>query len=243
MSQYIEDLNLKDFCDIYDKLLRVSDKSKGLLLNGYKWVKDIYNFDNDISEINTIFNDYALNMSSLCSIYLDKVICYNPMIVKSFMYGKSITDTHTDKSRLIVGLTTDEKKLADSYRFDFYKVLDKFCPNIISNKFWSSPIGISYPLMDTLSDIFDTSFLGRVCHIYMKNNIPCADFLFRFNSDLYEDVVFKLVSSIINNFGHNIKEVFISFNSSDTSYNRNILLCNEVIVRRNSDGELTLTIY
>lgn len=257
---YGEGLSVETLYDVYGKLTKLPDDTKNVLFKyGYSWERDnskdydtitsVYNsisqkkystgeISNKVDEVNSIFNSYAIDATALFSISLERVVCYNPKIAKNFMFGESTNEVRRDVPSLFIGLVDGNSKV--------YNVLNKCCPNIINYKSWSNPKSLSNDFKTFISKIFvDTIFAGKIVHLYMKGNTPVIDILFESKNSIHNEAVDKLVSKVIDTFGTNIKEIYISFNMDNNQNNGmlDMLLSGEVIARKNNDDELTLTIY
>lgn len=186
-------------------------------------------------KIRGLFSPYALESENYSHIEVDGVVCYNPKIVGKYINSDNSNSTNYYNPQLFIFLADDLKRLKTLD--DIYKVFDKFCPCLVGGKSWSSPKWLPKGSENFLKATIGTNF-EYTSHLYMKNGSPVVEFLFKdggfdYNSRSNVD---ELTNWVIQNFGSNIKEVYIVFNGGK-------LRGNEVIACKNPDGELTLTIY
>lgn len=187
------------------------------------------------ASIKGMFSPYALDGDNYNHIETDGVICYNPKIVGKYIDTDNTVNTEYYNPQLFMFLSDVLKKFNTVDKI--YKVFDEFCPSLVGGYTWSNPKWLPKGSEEFLKKAISSNF-EYTAHLYMKNGSPVIDFLFKdkgfdCNSCVNID---EVTNWVIRNFGNNVKEVYIVFNNGK-------LIGNEVIARKNPDGELTLTIY
>lgn len=114
-----------------------------------------------------------------------------------------------------------------------YSTLDLLCPSVYGGKKWSKPTSIQ---KEALSKILcPCKNIGYIAHLYETKGNNVLDILYNTESEEPDIDVDALTTQIVSMFGDNIKEVYIV--ESDGK------IKGKVIARKNTDGELTLTVY
>lgn len=211
-----------------------SEKPEKIIYSGFE---DIVIYDKTKGTIDTIrrlVDLYAMGSDSYTYINLKGIVCYEPHIIEKYISSDNSQDTNYNGASLRIGLSY---KLDSFDKKKVYSVFDEFCPCLIGGYQWSKPKSLPKGSEEFLKQEMGNN-LEYTAHLYMKNGSPTVDFLFKdadfdSNSCVHTD---SLTDWIVNTFGNNIKEVYIVFNDGK-------LKGNEVIARKNSDKELTLTIY
>lgn len=223
-------LSIDDLYGIYNGLKNLSkDVLQKIKSNDYFYNGDKVDVDEE-DLIKEIFSPYALGGSGYAYIKAEGVICYNPKIV-----GKYISTDNNRNSQLFISECDDLKhRLSVEEVYEFF---DKISPCLIGGKSWSNPKRLPKGSEDFLKNIIGNNF-KYTSRLYMRNDRPTLRFFFTdydFDFESHANTE-ELTEWVVDNFGNNIKEVYIVFNGEK-------LVGNEVIARKNDDGELTLTIY
>ena len=211
-----------------------SEKPEKIVYNGFEDTVIYDKVKGTIDYIRRLVDSYAIGSDSYTYINIKGIVCYEPCIIGKYIHYDNSQDTDHNGASLRIGLSYE----LDSFdKKKVYSVFDEFCPCLIGGYQWSKPKSLPKGSEEFLKQAMGNN-LEYTAHLYMKNGNPTVDFLFKdtdfdSNSCVHTD---SLTDWIVNTFGNNIKEVYIVFNDGK-------LKGNEVIARKNPDGELTLTIY
>lgn len=184
-----------------------------------------------IQEVKRLLDEYSLNSKPYACVGVNGLICYNPLIIRKYIQTDNCYESYDDCSSLYYRFFGDVDNVDK-----VYSLFDKFCPCLVDGYTWSRAKKVSEKFNKFLGSVLDGYKGERVGHIYMKAGKPVFDFILEGNIVVAENVIEKIVGGIVFYFGNNIKEVYLVLSDGFLKYN-------EVIARKNDDGELTLTIY
>lgn len=182
-------------------------------------------------EVKRLLDEYSLNAKPYDYVDVHGLICYNPLIIRKYIQTDNCYESYNDCSYLYYRFFGDVGNVDN-----VYSLFDKFCPCLVDGYTWSGAKKVSEKFSKFLGGVLDGYKGERIGHIYMKAGKPVFDFILEDNTVVAEDVIEKVAGGIVSYFGSNIKEVYIVLSDGLLKYN-------EVIARKNDDGELTLTIY
>lgn len=195
---------------------------------------DIVIFDGylgTVQEVKRLLDDYSFNTKPYAHVGVNGLICYNPLIIRKYIQTDNCYESYGDYSSLyyrFFGDVDDEDKV--------YSLFDKFCPCLVDGYNWSRAKKVSEKFSKFLGSVLNGYKGERIGHIYMKAGKPVFDFILEDNTVVAENAIDKIIEGIVSYFGNNVKEVYIVLSDGLLKYN-------EVIARKNDDGELTLTMY
>lgn len=226
---------LPDIIYLHCLLIKVfSDEPLTVDYNGSVYCTLYDKLEGTVDMIRSILDDYALDSDFYACLDIDRVICYDPHIIGKYLSIDNSQDTKYNWASLYIDVNPDV--IESLSREKVYAVFDEFCPCLDGKYSWSKPKSLPKNSGSFLISVLNNDCV-HTAHLYMKNEEPVVDFLFKGNDVWCEGGVnVNLAKWVISNFGNNIKEVFITFCCGR-------LIENKVIARKNDDGELTLTMY
>ena len=168
------------------------------------------------------------------------------------MMGCSYDNVYVDKvifisNDAILDFACEQCEESDSYEGNSFKIYGRISdklfnavPKLKDGYSWSKPRAVSDKIVGALKGFGDMMAFSEHIHLYDNKGTPVVEYnnggidgkYHRVGKD-YNKSISVLVNSVVSEFGTNIKEVYFI----------NGCLHFEAVARKNSDGELTLTIY